>query len=406
MGTKPYVYFLVTYLFMYLLYVMLSVVTVCIALALGFVFWMYNEFLTWFILLAVWGHTLIAFSFLLSVFFTRTRTATVIGYSLILASGLLAQNLIRNYFVDEWTPEAAIFAVGIFPPFAFFRGLMALSAGVSFNGNGMKFSEIAFKEYRLNEVYYFLVVEWAVCLILAFYFESVLPIGPGVKQHPLFFVTCCCKRRQKKFKLKQESDEAPDVAEERRRVESADNSDAIKIVGLTKTYAGHSGMGPKVAVSNLSLGIRQGECVGFLGPNGAGKSTTINMLCGYLRPTAGSVQMNGLSILSDIDAIHLQMGVCPQDDVLWDDLTGAEHLEFYGRLKNLQGSELDRQVDYWLEQVNLHSAKTRVKLSCEYSGGMKRRLSVAIALIGNPSLVLLDEPTYVHQTRKHVSPAV
>eukprot|EP01122_Echinamoeba_exundans_P003992 TRINITY_DN1402_c1_g1_i1.p1 TRINITY_DN1402_c1_g1~~TRINITY_DN1402_c1_g1_i1.p1 ORF type:complete len:314 (+),score=78.47 TRINITY_DN1402_c1_g1_i1:340-1281(+) len=117
------------------------------------------------------------------------------------------------------------------------------------------------------------------------------------------------------------------------------------------------------------------------------------MLSGYLRPTSGSVLMNGLDIKDHIDEIHMQMGVCPQDDVLWHDLTGPEHLRFYGRLKNLEGAELERQVDFWLQQVNLASKKTRVKLSSEYSGGMKRRLSVAIALIGDPSVVLLDEPT-------------
>jgi len=101
--------------------------------------------------------------------------------------------------------------------------------------------------------------------------------------------------------------------------------------------------------------------------------------------------IQGLDIVQDVDEIHLQMGVCPQDNVLWDDLTGPEHLMFYGRIKNLRGKELDEQVKYWLDQVNLTQAKN--KLSCQYSGGMKRRLCVAIALIGNPAVVLLDEPT-------------
>ena len=113
----------------------------------------------------------------------------------------------------------------------------------------------------------------------------------------------------------------------------------------------------------------------------------------------------------DSDEVHMQMGVCPQgtlpyyhcidvihlamhsEDILWPDLTGPEHLEFYGRLKGLSGDVLKQQIDYWLEQVNLHSRKTRAKLSREYSGGMRRRLSVAIALMGEPSVVLLDEPT-------------
>lgn len=114
------------------------------------------------------------------------------------------------------------------------------------------------------------------------------------------------------------------------------------------------------------------------------------MLCGYLRPTKGYALIRGLDIRNQMDEIHLQMGkftdrlcqsihsksndnmytgVCPQDNVLWDDLTGPEHLEFYGRLKNLTGKELKQQVRYWLEQVNLWRA--RKKLSRQYSGGMK-----------------------------------
>ena len=123
----------------------------------------------------------------------------------------------------------------------------------------------------------------------------------------------------------------------------------------------------------------------------AGKSTTINMLCGYLRPTSGTALIYGNDLIEDTDDIHLNLGICPQDNVLWDDLTGPEHMYFYGRLKGLKGVELSNEVNYWLEQVDLLSSKN--KLSSQYSGGMKRRLCVAMALIGSPSVVLLDEPT-------------
>jgi len=115
------------------------------------------------------------------------------------------------------------------------------------------------------------------------------------------------------------------------------------------------------------------------------------MLSGYLRPSGGTAFINGIDIKADIDAIRLQLGVCPQENVLWDDLTGPEHLYFFGRLKNLRGKKLDEAVDYWMEQVNLTNAKH--KFSRQYSGGMKRRLCVAIAMIGDPAVVLLDEPT-------------
>jgi len=139
------------------------------------------------------------------------------------------------------------------------------------------------------------------------------------------------------------------------------------------------------------MSIKSGECFGYLGPNGAGKTTTINMLCGYLTPTSGDANILGYDLREEMDDIHSQLGVCPQENVLWDDLTGPEHLAFYGRIKGLFGEELEHQIVYWLNEVNL--LKDKNKTSSQYSGGMKRRLCIAMALIGDPGVVLLDEPT-------------
>jgi ABC-type multidrug transport system ATPase subunit len=127
------------------------------------------------------------------------------------------------------------------------------------------------------------------------------------------------------------------------------------------------------------------------GPNGSGKSTTVNMLCGYFAPTSGTAIVAGLDIRHDVDLVHLLLGVCPQDNIIWEDLTGAEHLRFYGRLKNLSGDKLAAEVKYRLQQVDLWSVHN--KKAGQYSGGMKRRLCVAIALIGTPRVILMDEPT-------------
>jgi len=120
-------------------------------------------------------------------------------------------------------------------------------------------------------------------------------------------------------------------------------------------------------------------------------STTCNMLCGYFSPTSGTARISGYDIRDDIDVVHLLMGVCPQDNIIWEDLTGAEHLLFFGRLKNLSGAELDAEVAHRLKQVDLYSVRN--KKAGQYSGGMKRRLCVAIALVGRPKVVLLDEPS-------------
>lgn len=173
---------------------------------------------------------------------------------------------------------------------------------------------------------------------------------------------------------------------------SATPQASILLRKLRKVYPGKDGNAPKVAVAGLSLAIRRSECFGLLGPNGAGKTTTIRMMEGFMDPTAGAAIIEGLSIQDDMDSIYTLMGACPQHDLLWEGLTAREHLLFYGRLKNLKdGQELKKAVDSSLKDVNLYQVGDNIVGS--YSGGMKRRLSVAIALIGDPAVVYLDEPS-------------
>lgn len=149
----------------------------------------------------------------------------------------------------------------------------------------------------------------------------------------------------------------------------------------------------QVAVKSLTLGINRGECFGLLGPNGAGKSTAINVLVGFLEATYGTAVIEGLDINTQMGEVYKLMGVCPQHDLLWEQLTGEEHLLFYGRLKGLRGAALDEAVRTGLQAVNLLSVAG--KQAGKYSGGMKRRLSVAISFIGSPKVVYLDEPSTV-----------
>jgi ABC-type multidrug transport system ATPase subunit len=117
----------------------------------------------------------------------------------------------------------------------------------------------------------------------------------------------------------------------------------------------------------------------------------MNVLCGYFGPTSGTAKVFGYDVRENMDAIHMLLGVCPQENILWEELTGREHLMFYGRLKGLTGPELDAAVNYRLGQVDLLQAGDR--FAGGYSGGMKRRLCVAMALVGNPRVVILDEPS-------------
>eukprot|EP01121_Diplochlamys_sp_Union-15-3_P000931 TRINITY_DN10786_c0_g1_i6.p1 TRINITY_DN10786_c0_g1~~TRINITY_DN10786_c0_g1_i6.p1 ORF type:complete len:784 (+),score=104.40 TRINITY_DN10786_c0_g1_i6:45-2354(+) len=387
MGLKVHIYWLVTYFFNYILYLVTVFLIIILGAAFRFRFFTINNFGVYFIFFLLWGHTLVALAILVSVFFTKSRTATVVGYVYIFASGLLASQLIANYFSNDKTPSGTLFGLSCVPPFALYRGLYELSSSVAFQREGLNFNNISEKSVHIDEVYGFLIVEWFICLLLGLYLDAVLPIGPGIKKHPLFFLS---KKKKSETIQMEPKHLPPDVANEAARVRDSPNN-GVRALGLRKVYPSVHGLPPKVAVHHLTMGVDSGECLGFLGPNGAGKSTTINMLCGYLTPTEGTVLVNGLNMKISTDEIHLQMGVCPQADTLWGCLTAREHLLFYGRLKNLKGKVLDEQVDYWLEQVKLTPAGD--KISKEYSGGMKRRLSVAIALIGNPKIVLLDEPS-------------
>lgn len=193
--------------------------------------------------------------------------------------------------------------------------------------------------------------------------------------------------------------EPGDVERERTRIEKFNAKDceehAIIIESLRKVFPTTEGNPPKVAVNNLTLAIKKGEVFGLLGPNGAGKTTTINMLIGFLSPTEGRAIIEGLSIEDDMLDIYKMMGVCPQHDLLWSTLSGYEHLLFYGRLKGLNDEELKNAAIKALKSVNLYDRNVGYKLVKKYSGGMKRRLSVAISLIGNPKVVYLDEPSTV-----------
>ncbi|XP_041855370.1 ATP-binding cassette sub-family A member 2 isoform X4 [Melanotaenia boesemani] len=186
-------------------------------------------------------------------------------------------------------------------------------------------------------------------------------------------------------------DDDIDVACERRRVLRGDaDNDMLKIENLTKVYKSRK-MGHILAVDRLCLGVRPGECFGLLGVNGAGKTTTFKMLTGDECTTGGEAFINGNSILKDLLRVQQSIGYCPQFDALFDDLTAREHLELYTRLRGIPWKDQGRVVQWALEKLEL--SKYADKPAGTYSGGNKRKLSTAIALIGYPSLIFLDEPT-------------
>src|ERR1035437_4639034 len=155
---------------------------------------------------------------------------------------------------------------------------------------------------------------------------------------------------------------------------------ALQVQGLTKRY------GDLVAVDDLTLQIKKGEIFGFLGPNGAGKTTAINMMVGLLSPTGGAVLING----QDRARVPKRsIGICPQEIVLWEELTCVENLTVIGDMYDLPRAVTNERVRSLLADLAL-SEKANARVS-QLSGGMKRRLNVALAVIHNPDIVVLDE---------------
>jgi ABC-2 type transport system ATP-binding protein len=149
--------------------------------------------------------------------------------------------------------------------------------------------------------------------------------------------------------------------------------------------------GDKSAVRGISLEARSGEIVGLLGPNGAGKSTTVAMLCGLARPDRGDVHIAGLPVGDEASPAKRRIGLVPQDISLFEDLPAAANLELFGALYGIEGELLRERVEAALTLVGL-ADQARAKPST-FSGGMKRRLNIACALIHDPDVLLLDEPT-------------
>ncbi|RLN68519.1 hypothetical protein BBJ29_003872 [Phytophthora kernoviae] len=183
--------------------------------------------------------------------------------------------------------------------------------------------------------------------------------------------------------------EDDDVAKERQKVEQSypTDNDSVFIRNLRQQY-GHGG---KVALDDLCLSISKGECFGYLGINGAGKSTTMKVLTGEIAPTNGFVTLGGYDLSKDRDKARRVVGYCPQFDSLHDLLTVEEQLELYARLKGIPSDRVKMAVDKKIEEVGLEEYRT--KLTRGLSGGNKRKLSTAIALIGSPSIIFLDEPS-------------
>ena len=170
-----------------------------------------------------------------------------------------------------------------------------------------------------------------------------------------------------------------------------DNSNSIEVKDLKKHFIGKKSFNDVKAVDGISFQVKKGELFGLLGPNGAGKTTIINMLCGLLKPTEGTAIVGGYDVRKNLNEVKKLISVCPQEAAVFPFLSGRENIEYFGNMHLMSKEKIKERTEELLRLLDLYEAsKRKVK---HYSGGMKRQLNLLVALINEPNILFLDEPT-------------
>uniref|UniRef100_A0A7S2RDD5 ABC transporter domain-containing protein n=1 Tax=Rhizochromulina marina TaxID=1034831 RepID=A0A7S2RDD5_9STRA len=371
------------------------------------------------VVLLVWSHAQVMISYLLAGLFSEGRQSMIAGFIIILLTSVGGAFVNFPAFEPVPYPTALVFI----PPFAFSRILTL----VFFYDND---EFVPGSEVVENLLYLFVMS--SVCGVVGLYLHLVIPNAKYSTRHPLFFILepYHALRRQldniagahdaRKSSPELEmtlsgshGHDGPEgephtavgdtEAENDSEVQAAirfvlegkaeeDPQTAVLLKHFYRIYPGRSGAPPKVAVDDVTLSIKYGECFGLLGPNGAGKTTLLETLGGLARPSKGQALVGGVDMSKNPAAAFGILGVCPQFDVHWPELTVAEHLYLFARLKGIPSAQLRAAVTLAATKVNLDGDAFGLR-SVQLSGGMRRRLSIAAALVGNPKIIILDEPT-------------
>lgn len=327
-------------------------------------------------LLQLYGSSVSGFTYLLTNLFSTPATAQIAVLGIIFLTGFVLTiigNVFRFLLTEEYDNYIKYF-LALFPPFAFgnaINNIVSIEQFSIFELKGGKRYEVT--DWKITGMNFtFLCASTAIYLILtiAVDYWKLLPEFCGGRQLP-----------------PPSASKDEDVLAEEHRVMSgqAENSN-ILIKDLKKMYPGG-----KYAVKGVSLGIPQGECFGLLGINGAGKSSTLSMLSCEFKPSVGEAYLNGISLIREPNKCRRKIGFCPQFDALFELLSAREHLTLYARIKGIHEKDIPNVVSQKIDEMGLTEYADRA--AGGYSGGNKRKLSVAIAMIGEPSIVFLDEPS-------------
>lgn len=405
-----------------------SIFIVCFGMIFQFDLFLRNSFGVLFFHFWLFELAMTGLGFFLSTFLAKANSGTFVGF-IVFLFGFILMLIVSTGglpFTTEWSGSDwrwLQYLFAMFPPTLLAKGLSDM--GVATATDELKgitwstrrsycYEQVYFPQqncdWSMQDIYGWFLVDFAVFMTLCLYFDNVNANEYGVKKNPLFFLmpsywmgssflfrqqdvaTVEAAGRAAGSELPNGLDD--DVAAEENAVKgrlNAGNAElepgvAVEVRGLVKSFGNFH------AVRGNWFRIETGKLFALLGPNGAGKTTTINCLTGVLPVTAGNAVVYGQNVVGGgMATIRSQMGVCPQFDMLWGELTGREHLRIFAGIKGLPRHMWNDVAADLLDQTKLTSAADR--RSSGYSGGMKRRLSVAVALIGDPAIVYLDEPT-------------
>ncbi|MCL7030568.1 hypothetical protein MKW94_023908 [Papaver nudicaule] len=418
-----------------------ALITIALGMLVRFDFFLHNSFLVVFLAFFLFQFSMIAFGFALSTLLSKSSSANTMGFSIFIFS-FMAGMLIKNEAADMLLGPYSIL-YKFFPPSHFSAVVDMLKKatetpadkGINWsNRNGSCPSDSKDTCSTMDNEFKWMVGNFILWFLLALYLDNVIPNSSGVRKSFFFFLNpnywtgssgdnntegCSCTNEVPLLDEKNLDDE--DVIEEKRMVKDYmkdnykmdnDSHIVVQLRGLAKAYPGTIKLqgctfkrtSTYHAVKGVWMNFEKDQLFCLLGPNGAGKTTTINCLIGNIPVTGGDALIYGNSVRSSVGMTNIRrlIGVCPQFDILWAELSCQEHLSLFGSIKGLPSSSLNSIVRESLAKVKLADAARVRAASC--SGGMKRRLSVACALMGDPKLVILDEPTTGMDpvTRRHV----
>ncbi|NXD76771.1 ABCAA protein, partial [Halcyon senegalensis] len=321
------------------------------------------------------------------------RTSKLVGFTGFLITSLFG--CLSLAVLVENLPQPLQWFLGLFCPFAFNVGIAKVFHLEKY-GMGFSFSNLMDESYFLFSTYIMLVFDSVLYMLLAVYFDKVLPGKYGTSEPPFFFLKPSYWVRSRRGSTR----EMPRTAVNPEELLGEDvepvpvefmGKEAIRINNIKKAYKKKDKNAE--ALRGLSLNIYEGQITALLGHSGAGKTTLLNVLSGFTWPSEGSATIYNckLSEIGDREEIRKMIGICPQFNIQFEVLTVKENLKTFAEIKGIKSSEVEREVQNILEQLDISNIQdTQVE---KLSGGQRRKLSIGIALLGNPQVLFLDEPT-------------